>query len=212
MIYSLDDIKKDVRVALEENRGSGNIMADVDTLSLDEVILSKIEDAVKEVYLIAPVHLLEPGNNFAESIAWETEVGKGPGWTLLPNDFLRLMAFKMSDWERPVFAAILPDDPLYSLQSSRFAGIRGNRKKPVCAIVMRPQGKALEFYSCAAGETVTVEMAIYIPVPKISGSGINIFEGCYRSVVYKIAGLTASALKEYDFAKALFDISNELLK
>ena len=212
MIYNLEDIKEDVRVVLDENKVSDNMMNETDTLSVDDIIRSKVEEAAKEVYLAAPTHLLEPGNNFADSIAWTEEEGKGPGWTILPDDFLRLVSFKMSDWERPVYSAILPDDPLYLQQSSRFAGIRGNKQRPVCAIVMRPQGRVLEFYSCNTGKGVSVDMAVYAPVPKIEHESIDIYERCYRSVVYKVAGLVATSMSEFDKAKVLFEMSNEFLK
>ena len=210
MRYNLEDIKEAVRVVLDENQASDNIMEDCDTLSLDELILSKIGEAARDVLLTAPVHMLDPGNNFADAIAWEGECGKGAGWTILPDDFLRLIAFKMSDWERPVYAAILPADAEYALQKSRFAGLRGSRQRPVCAIVTRPQGLVLEFYSCAGGADVNVEMAIYQPMPRIEEEGINIPEKCYRSVVYKVAGLTAISVGRD--SQGFFTVSNELLK
>lgn len=212
MFYYLEDIKEDVRIVLDENQVSDHMMDDIDTLSVDEIIRSKVEEAAAEVYLASPVHLFEPGERFADTIAWKEKVGVGPGWTILPNDFLRLISFKMSDWERPVYSAILPDDPQYLLQSSRFAGIRGNCQKPVCAIVMRPTGRVLEFYSCSAGEGVCVEMARYAPKPTIKDEGIDIYERSYRSVVYKVAGLTAMSVGATEQAKALFEISNGLLK
>lgn len=211
MIYNLEDIKEAVRVVLDENQVSDNMM-DMDTLSVDEIIRSKVEEAVNNVHLLAPIYMLEPGNSFADSIAWDEEVGKGPGWTILPNDFHRLIGFKMSDWERPVYSAILPNDPLYALQKSRFTGVRGNTQKPVCAIVMRPVGRALEFYSCNKGKDVSVDMAVYLPISKIKNEGINICERCYKSVVYKVAGLVAVSMGIMDKAKTLFEISNELLK
>lgn len=217
MFCYLEDIKEDVRVVLDENKVSDNMMNETDTLSVDDIIRSKIEEAVNNVHLMAPTHLLEPGNYFGESIAWDKEWGKGSGCVPLPDDFLRLVSFKMSDWERPVYSAILPDDPLYLQQSSRFAGIRGNRQKPVCAIVMRATGRVLEFYSCSGGEGATIDMALYIPRVAImkhdeETEGIMICNGCYRSVVYKAAGLAAMSLGEMEKAKALFEISNELLK
>ena len=210
MRYNLEDIKEAVRIVLDENEASDNMLADIDTLSVDEIIRSKVEEAVNDVHLTAPVHLLEPGNDFADSIAWDKEPGKGSGWTLLPEDFHRLIGFKMSDWERPVYSAILPDDPLYALQKSRFAGVRGNTQKPVCALVMRPEGRALEFYSCGAGEDVCVTMAVYLPVSRIVCEGISICERCYRSVIYKVAGLTALSMGKDP--QVFFTVSNELLK
>ena len=209
MRYNLEDIKEDVRIALDENQVSDNMM-DTDTLSVDDIIVSKIVEAVRDVHINAPTYMLEAGHNFADSICWDKKPGKGSGWTILPNDFMRLVSFRMSDWERPVYSAILPEDPAYALQSSRY-GVKGNRQKPVCAIVMRPQGRVLEFYSCN-GRDVHVSMAVYLPLPKIEDESIDICERCYRSVVYRCAGLAATSIERADKAEVLFKISNDLLK
>lgn len=211
MHYDLEEIKRDVRIAIDANDVSRNMM-DVDTLTTDEIILSKIEEAVNKVHLSAPLYMIEPGNNFAESLHWVSgETGIGEGWTILPDDFLRFMVFKMSDWEVPVYAAILPDNPVYLQQKSRFKGIKGNPQKPVCAIVTRPIGRVLEFYSCRGGEDVTVEMAVYLPVSKIHDGGIDICERCYKSVIYMIAALTASSMNERTDAEIFFNLSNNSL-
>ena len=52
MIYNLEDIKEAVRVVLDENQVSDNMM-DMDTLSVDEIIRSKVEEAVNNVHLLA---------------------------------------------------------------------------------------------------------------------------------------------------------------
>lgn len=213
MLYGLEDIKRDVRIVLDENQLSDNLMEDIDTLSVDEIIISKIEEAAKTVVLNAPTHWLEPGNNFATSVAWEQEHGKGAGFTVLPDDFLRFISFKMSDWEYPVYEAITPDNPIYKLQRSRAKGIRGNTQRPVCAIVMRPYGRVLEFYSCKGGDDVFVEMAIYAPIPKIVDDSIDIYERCYKSSVYMIAALTAGSMDNHSAkVEYLVNLSNSLLK
>lgn len=186
MIYQVEVIKRDVRVALDENVVSRGLVAtgDVDTLALDEIIVSKIADAAREVEMAAPVYLLDSGHNFADAVYRKDE---GSGWTLLPDDFMRLVVFKMSDWERPVYTAISSDMPQYAWQHSRFKGIRGTAQKPVCAIVKRPEGLTLEFWSCKSDEA-TVEQAVYLPYPEIDCSGgIEICERCYRDVVMKTA-------------------------
>lgn len=211
MHYDIEEIKRDVRIAIDENDTSRNMM-DIDTLTIDDIITSKIEEAVNKVHMDAPLHMVEPGNNFADAIFWsDNKRGQGDGWTILPDDFLRFMVFKMSDWERPVYTAILPNDPLYVLQKSRFKGIKGNPQKPVCAIVMRPVGRVLEFFSCNGGDRVNVEMAVYLPISKIHNGGIDICERCYKSVIYMIAGLTVSSMSNREKAEIFFNLSNTIL-
>lgn len=211
MIYQLADIARDVRIALDQNNTSEQLLStgDIDTLSLDEIIRSKIEEAARRVETVAPVHLLEEGHSFGDAIYWEQYES---GWVLLPDDFMRLIAFKMSDWERTVYAAISADDPTYLKQSSRYKGIRGNIQKPVCAIVNRAEGKALEFYSCNS-TNAHVSRASYLPFPKVDeDGGIDVSEKCYTAVVYMAAALTLLTFGEADKASAMTDLSKTFLQ
>lgn len=212
MIYKIADIVRDVRIAIDQNMESDQLIAtgDIETLSLDELIRTKVLEATRRVESTAPVHYLEEGHTFGEdAVYWEKLES---GWVLLPNDFMRLIAFKMSDWERTVYAAISVDDPQYQKQSSRYKGIRGNVQKPVCAIVNRAEGKALEFYSCNSQEAY-IARASYIPYPEIDeDGGIDISERCYTSVVYMTASLVLSTYGEADLASAMLQLSNSILE
>lgn len=211
MVYRINRIARDVRVAIDQNMTSEQLLAiaDIDTLSLEEIIRSKIEEAVRRVETVAPVHLLEEGHSFGDAVFWEKLES---GWVLLPDDFMRLIAFRMSDWERTVYAAISVDDPIYEKQSSRYKGIRGNVQKPVCAIVSRPEGKALEFYSCNS-EDAYVARASYLPYPHFDNDGgIDICEKCYTAVVYTVASLVLTTYGESDKASALTELAKSILQ
>lgn len=211
MIYQIQDIERDVRIALDENDVSTQLvqMGDVDTLALNDIIRSKIVEAVRRVELAAPAHLLEEGHDFSSGIYWN---GDGSGWVLLPDDFMRLIAFRMSDWERTVYEAISVDDPLYAKQSSRYKGIRGNVQKPVCAIVNRAEGKALEFYACK-DNTAMIVRAGYVPYPHIDkDDGIDISEKCYTAVVYTVAALVLTTYGEADKASAMTDLAKSIIQ
>lgn len=209
-VYRLDNIMKDVRIALDQNMASESlkVIGDVDTLSLDDIIKSKIEEAVTRVHCDAPSYLIDEGHNFGDELYWgELE----SGWVLLPDDFMRLVVFKMDDWNRAVYHAISEDDPEYELQSSRFKGIRGNTQKPVCAIAIRPEGRVLEFYSCKS-EDAQVSKAVYLPYPKIDcDGGIEICKRCYTSVVYTAASLVSTAYGNADMSSALADLAKSSL-
>ncbi|MDE6246640.1 MAG: hypothetical protein K2M41_02205 [Muribaculaceae bacterium] len=210
MIYKVEDISRDVRVALDENKVSEQLIADedIDTLSLDEIVRSKIEEGAERVFAEAPLSFLDCGRVFGDAVYWRD---LNCGWILLPDDFMRLVIFKMSDWERPVWEAVMVTDPRYELQFSRYQGIRGNPQKPVVAIVRRMEGLALEFFSCR-DQSATVEQAKYISVPKIdSDGGINIPERCYKAVVYKVASMTSYSLGQGDQGTLLDELSKRLL-
>lgn len=211
--YTVAEIKEAVRVALDENNSGAPLasLGDIDTLTLDEIIESKIEDAARQVLERAAHWLLGKGKLLSGSVFWESQPGYGAGHINLPADFLRLLTFKMSDWSHPVIDAITEDDPLYQLQSSRYGGIRGNVQRPVVAVTHRANGLSLEFFSCDTGPSVEVESAKYIPVPKIDDDGyISFSEQLYRPIVYRVASMAASTIGEGETAASLLKTSNEL--
>lgn len=212
-VYHYDRISADVRGAIDRNMRSAPLaeIGDVDTLSLDGIIRSKIVEAIKRVHSEAPVHLLDGGYSFADNIYWNKDGRKGSGWILLPENFMRLVVFQMNDWLRPVFQAIMADDTEYALQSSRFPGIRGTPQKPVCAVSVRPEGRVLEFYSCRS-EDAKISRAVYIPYPHPDRLGkIEICRRCYDAVVYTVAALAMTTLGDGDRSAAFSELSKSAL-
>lgn len=210
MVYDVKDILKDVRIAIDENKTNEQLIEDedIDTLMLDDIIRSKIVEAVRRTITNAPIHLLDGGVPFGDAVYWRNQYS---GWILLPEDFMRLMIFKMSDWERPVYEPITAADPQYQLQFSRYKGLRGNPQKPVVAICSRTEGRVLELYSCN-DDTATVEQALYMPLPKIDDDdGIMIPERCYTSAVYQTAALVLSSIGQTEFSKVMTELCKELL-
>lgn len=211
MIFQIDKIMQDVRICLDQNMESDALIesSDIDTLALDEIIKSKILEAIQRVHRDAPNYLLEGGHNFGDAVYWrELE----SGWVLLPQDFLRLVVFEMDDWEQAVYQAISTDDPEYEKQRSRFKGIRGTAQRPVCAIAIRPEGRVLEFYSCKSTDS-QVSRAIYMPYPKIDeDGGVDISERCYNAVVYTTAGLTLMTCGDTEKGNSVFELAQTFLK
>lgn len=209
-VYHLDEIAKDVRIALDQNTTSDALreIGDVDTLSLNDIIKSKAVEAVKRIHSSAPPYLLDGGHNFGDEVYWQKCES---GWVLLPEDFMRFVVFQMSDWERAVFYPISVDDPEYKKQSSRFKGIRGTTQRPVCAISIRPEGRVLEFYSCKS-EDATVSRAVYLPYPQIDKYGaIEICQRCYDAVVYTIAALVLTTFGDVEKSSALNELAKSVL-
>ena len=210
MIFQIDKIMQDVRICLDQNMASDALIesGDIDTLALDEIIKSKILEAIQRVHRDAPNYLLEGGHNFGDAVYWrELE----SGWVLLPKDFLRLVVFEMDDWEQAVYQAISTDDPEYEKQHSRFKGIRGTAQRPVCAIGIRPEGKVLEFYSCKSKDA-QVSRAIYMPYPKIDeDGGVDISERCYNAVIYTAAGLTLLTCGETEKGNSVSELAQTFL-
>lgn len=209
MLYLVNNILRDVRIAIDENMQADALLdASPDALMLDDLVRSKVEEAVRRVIIKAPVHLLDGGVPFGDAIYWRNQAS---GWILLPDDFLRLIVFKMSDWERPVYVPITAADPEYQLQHSRYKGIRGNTQKPVVAICTRQEGRVLEFYS-SNDDSATVEQALYMAYPVIDElDGIMIPERCYRSAIYETASLVFATFGQADKSTIFTELGNQLL-
>ena len=209
MIVQAEKMAKDVRIAVDMNHDSTPLLVedDIDTVSFNDIIYAKLTDAVRMVEMEAPLHLLEQGHQFGENIVWGDE---GKGWLILPDDFMRLVVFKMSDWHHSVSEAITQDDPKYSRQWSKWKGVCGNPEKPVVAIVNRAEGNVLEFFSCN-DDTATVEQAVYIPLPRIDlDGGIDVSEKCYKAAVYRAGALALSSIGD-QLATTMVELSKSLL-
>lgn len=214
MIYNTSDIIKDVKVIIDENMDSSPLLqeGDIDTLSLEEIIQSKITGAVEEIAKQAPVRLLGIGCPFGNDIIWRDRPGYGPGYVILPGDFMRLVTFQMSDWTRPVTTFVTENDLQYQQLQSRYPGISGNPQNPAVAIVMDAANMILEFYSCSAGEGVHIRKARYLPFPVIKDGTVDIPKRIYQSALYYIAAQTLVSLSQMDLAKALIEISKNKLQ
>lgn len=170
--YIAEDLAKQVRVILDRNMASDQLLADddVDTLTQDEIITACLVPSIRFIECNAPSYLLDGGdvyNTFdAANIAWKESEGNGMGDITLPSDFMRLLTFQMSDWERPG-KIITETDPEYVLQSSPYRGIKGNPIRPIVAIVNYSDGLHLELYSCEGGVGVTILKSSYICTPSL---------------------------------------------
>lgn len=211
MVYGIEKVIRDVRVCMDQNMEDGELLAEVDadTLELDDIVRSKVVEAVERVHLNAPAERLEGGHTFGEAVYWGD---RESGWVILPDDFLRLVVFEMSDWERPVLTAMRDTDPGYALQRQRVKALRGTAQRPVCVLTWRQEGRALEFYSCKS-EDAFVRRGLYLPVPAVDREGgIDICERCYRAVIYAAAALVLITMGESEKAAALSEISKTALE
>lgn len=213
MEYLVSDLVAAIKVAIDENVSSVALSSegDVDTLTLDEIVLSKVPIAARLVESVCPVWMLDGGKPFGASVAWDSAEGHGSGRIVLPGDFLRLVSFQMSDWERGVSSVITEADASYAQQRSRYGGGKGNPQRPVVAIVSRPSGLVLEFYSCSAGEGVYVKHARYIAMPVVVNGTIDICEKVKDAVVHYAAYLVLLAVGDANGAAGQLAVSKELM-
>jgi hypothetical protein len=221
--YNVEDIQKDVRILLDMNithAGLGGISPkDMETLTIDQLIESKLVEAAKIIMQSAPYYMLGQGESFAARVGWNEEGESSSGFVLLPANFMRLIGFQMSDWSYPVHTPITPADPLYEQQGSRHKGIRGNKQRPVVALVEWPAGLVLEFFSSkhTQQESATVKRATYLPHPYIQESNdpvtvrsIKLPSKLLSAIEYMTGALCCRTIGDTERANAFTATSMEL--
>lgn len=163
---------------------------------ISKMIKMKLLEVATEAVLKADAVMLAPGVPVRSLLAWpEGHVGHGMAVLPLPDDCLRLIDVKLSDWKRPA-TIISQDSPEYMLQTSPFEGVRGNPENPVAAICQRPTGLVAELYSSRGGRGVAIDTAQYVPMPLFSREGfIFLPEKLYHNIISATATLTAQALQ-----------------
>ena len=190
MKYPLSQIIRDVRVLLDLDADEPPLIPPVCTgaLTIGEKIRAMVEWGARQVIEEAPASQLQEAGPLKGRLAWHDAPGVGMALLLLPDDFLRLVAIRLSDWHRD--ARIITDtDAEYLWQSSRFPAIRGNPQRPVAVIVGTPMGKAVELYCSYAGSEVVLSKALYQPLPRISHEHILLPSPLYYDIIGRIASL-----------------------
>ena len=215
--YKVNDIKSDVRLALDQNSTGGQLveLRDIDALMMESIIESKLLDAARIVESSAPTHLLGSGVKMENvDVDWNEYI-VGAGSIKMPDDYMRLVIFKMGSWMRPVTSIISVADPLYALQKSRFAGVRGCPERPIVAMVPTEDDRTLEFYTSTSDED-SIELCQYLPMPKIVNEDgedkILLCEKLRSSIVYYTAYLVAISVGEAELAATLQNTAKELMQ
>lgn len=135
-------LQNEVKIKLEE------IHPDEDIEVINSPLIdSLLNESTDEVQLLAPIYLLD-ATEHAVSTNDQVENTDNTGYIVLPDDFLRLVSFKMSVWKRAVTQAISEENPLYNKQKNTYT--RGGIAKPVAVIRFEPSEnnrKVLEYYS-----------------------------------------------------------------
>ncbi|MCH5228546.1 MAG: hypothetical protein J1F12_00945 [Muribaculaceae bacterium] len=104
----------------------------------------------------------------------------------LPEDFLKLVCVRMSDWTRPVTHITGSEDADSYLQGSRISGIRGNPHRPVVITDYDASGKPmLKLYTTAKGSKL--QTGLYIPRPVVSDNSIDVPDGLYPRLLKEIS-------------------------
>lgn len=184
-------------LCLAETINDGNNFAEQDTFPIEEFI----DEAGRKVLMVAPLRALGAGKD-GKSIS--KSIGEDGVVTMtLPQDFVRLIVFKMGNWMRPVFIPIYDTDPQYAMQFH--PATRGGVVKPVVAITNG--GTKLEAYSTTSGDSIS--NFNYIGYTAIDADYPQKF---VEATAWMTASLYLASMGELDMAKVLESKSIEMLQ
>lgn len=238
MQYPVADIVEQVKILLDQNQLENSIIAQEDnTLELDAIIRQKILHAARLLLETSDVSVIDGKTCFIKKYDddgqpanpdWPDPEPEGKiidlyedttstygdlsAWVLsMPDDYLRLLSLKMSDWKRAVHSTIPYESAEYSQLRSGFIGITGNPERPAVAETKRgmdhvhisessainPGGtewslenvKWLEIYTSATGDVVDFR---YCPIP------------AYEDINTAIEGATPNYVEFLDFPEKLY--------
>lgn len=100
-----------------------------------------LDECAREVLMNAPAWRLK-GDTAALVMRGNRD---GSGYAVLPENFLRLVEFKMPEWECAVTEIAEAGSGVARKQRMRF--LRGGCSKPVCVLGHRVEGRVMEYYS-----------------------------------------------------------------
>lgn len=253
MQYPVADIVEDVKIALDQNQTENQIIAQEDnTLDMVTIIRQKILHAARHLLETSDVSVIDgktcyiykQGDDSFPNTELDGEVvdlyedptktyGELSVWVMsMPEDYLRLLSLKMSDWKRGVHATIPYESAEYSQLRSGFIGISGNPERPAVAEIKIGRDhhhiseeslvgagetgwdlenlRGLEIYTSATGDVVDFRYCA-IPVYYTEGTTeyLDFPEKLYWMLVYQTASFVAATYKETALAQTLMNMVYE---
>ena len=192
----IEELVEAVRVTLDENQVESEYLATgTDNMELDEIIRAKLVYAVRSILEMCPVGLMEAEEMDLPDAA-QLSADDGSGSIVLPEDFLRLVSFKLQSWNRAVATVADEGSPTDLMQRNPFT--RGTWIKPVCVFSHNSEGqRTMEYFT--AGKDADgkadhrIERALYVPLPTVQsgdeGDTIGLPSLLRSSIIYYCAGL-----------------------
>lgn len=194
-----------VKTRIDEVSASGDVIVDVgveNTKPFDSIIDELLDESALEILLKAPFYRLpvyKATNLTAKKDTNDDKIGS----ITLPNDFIRLVSFKMKGWLQPVLSFALPGDAVAIKQSNKY--IRGGVAKPVAVLYKDDTSMYINYYSVASASDHEVTEFNYIK--RLTADGIT-DDQLVDAMCWICAGKTLGIIGE----KALSDLCYENAK
>ena len=193
-----------VKTKIDEISSDSTLLVDVgmsDENPVDQIIESLLDESAIEVLYKAPFYRL---NISSADVDPEVDIADATiGAFVLPKDFLRLVYFRMSDWQRPVTELAMKGDQISTRQYNKH--IRGGVARPVGVLSKDERGLIIEYYSTKeSAHSVTEFKYIKRDVAEnLPDQIIDALVWVCAGKVMTVFGNEAAAKNAYDNAQSL---------
>ena len=183
-------------------------LLDEDTVRIDEYIRKCIPDAVSLVIQNSTGRCVNPRYASGSS---SVSNGDGSGYIVVPDDYVRLVAFRMKGWKRTVAIPFMYGTPEAAMQSNRYT--RGGKCKPACVEGRSASGrKTIEYYSIGKNETPQVDMFVYeASYDSMEGLPVSTSDPLFAAVCYMTASLVYAIFENQATSKEMQVIAINIL-
>lgn len=186
-----------------------------DCTLMDNIIKSKIGDAVRWISLYAPSDILGGSDTASINTGIMTDATMYPtaisgttgGMLTMPSDFIRLVRVRVSGWHRAVKDPIAEDSDEY-LQLRDVNGAEATADRPMAAIIDKAT-KEVEVWPTGSSAEITYisEPSVNISSSASSSTNVAIPPRAKSAFIYYLAFLVLSAYEDsramrmYEIAK-----------
>ena len=197
-----------VKTRIDEVSASGDVIVDVgveNTKPFDSIIDELLDESALEILLKAPFYRLPVYKETNLTATKDTNDDK-IGSITLPNDFIRLVSFKMKGWLQPVLSFALPGDAVAIKQSNKY--IRGGVAKPVAVLYKDDTNMYINYYSVASASDHQVAEFYYIK--RLTAEGIT-DDQLVDAMCWICAGKTLGVLGEKGLVELCYENAKGLM-
>lgn len=179
-----------------------------DTVKLDEYIKSAIPDAVNIIIANSPVRCV---NKKLGPTSGVVSGDNGREYIILPDDYVSLIAFKLSGWKRMVAVLYPITSEEYKIQSNEFT--RSGTHKPMCFLNYSKTGqRILEYYAIGTANPTVVDTFVYEgKYESEEGIDLSTNDPLAIAICYMCASLVYSIFENEKTAKEMQIISLNLI-
>lgn len=172
-----------------------------DEKPIDTIIESLLDESALEILLKAPFYRLPVAS--ATITPTKDTKDETTGSISVPDNFLRLVSFRMDDWERSVTSLAVEGDAIARRQANKH--IRGGKSRPVGVLTKNSTGVAIRYYSSDSHA-----LSEFLYIAKASAEDIT-DDQMIEAMTWICAGRVLSIMSNADDAKNAYDNAQSLM-